>query len=1072
MNLIVNVDSKLTHQQILEKIIPIYEDEIGCEAVCFINNDICIGDQFIIPDSLNQKHQNPEFFTKLHNGNFAKEKFAYDNFNDLHYYAYQLSELGWLILIDKYQLSDVLLENFNKPIIYLKSKLELACKTKSTNQLEKRLDTQSELVNEILSGVIIVKLDGSLFYLNKIAKKWTGIDDENLNDFKIFDIEENFKDHEEHKWLEHVEELKLVDDLKVEGEIRNVRNNKITFTDVSLKYFSINNKEFIIANLIDTTEKLSSKKKLGEEIELQDLLLKIAGKYLNINYSKIEETIQKSLGEIGTYIDADRVYIFDYNFKTETCSNTFEWCAKNISPEKDNLQDIPIKFFPEWIEKHRKKEPFIIDNIDELPDSGEQGLKAILSAQNIKSLITLPMLEGDNLLGFVGFDSVYDFKKYSTREIKLLSLFSHMLVNIQVRKQWENNFMTQRNRYRSIINNVNLGLIEVNKDFEIKFVNENFCNLLNYNAEELMNVNSLNTFLDSDAQLNLYEKLISLKEGENISLELRLFNKQKIQKPVFISICALIDKFNQTKGYLGSLIDLEEQKTIEQDLKTAKDKAEIASRAKETFLANISHEMRTPLHIINGTLSEVLKTDTNEHQSFLLKRGNLASNHLLNLVNNVLDIAKINSDEIQLIYKIESLYKTTEEVYNMLKPLADDKQIIFNFHFNLNLEVQFLFDAQKLNQVLINLISNAIKFTDNGSVDFYISQVNDCNKYSTIRFVIQDSGIGMTHDFKKDLFESFKREINFNVNAESGTGLGMPISKRLIKLMGSEIKVKTKKNYGSEFYFDLKLKKVFTETDPKNNKFDFENIAGKNILVTEDNLISQFLIEKKLKRQGANISKCNDGLEAIKLLKKQSFDLLLIDMQMPNLNGLETVKIIREELELEVPIVVITANVYSRDINKFKKYNIKDFVLKPFKDEDLYSSVSRVLEEKSSMLIPENDLKNTEETYLTETLLEIADDDIEFFNELKEIFQATIKETLIDMKLNMRQKNSEAILKILHKIKPSLIDLKQTDAVSRIRSIEQKDIKSYHEISENIEDIFKILTVLYSEIKDLEIPIP
>lgn len=1066
LNLIFPINSGLTQSEILEKAIPIYKDELGCESVCFIDKENHAGEDFIIPEVLDSKFQNPEFFNKLFYEEHIGERFSFDHLNDFNYYAFQLTAFGWLILITEYQLSKLLLNNFQKPLIYLNNVLELAAKTKSSQRIEEKLNVHTELVNEILSGIIITNLDGSLFYLNKVAKKWTGIGDSNLKDYKIFDIEENFKDQDEQKWLDHVEELKQIDDLKVEGEIIHVETDQITFADVSLKYFSMDNQEFIIANLIDTTEKINSKNKLQEELELQDLLLKIAGNYLNINYERIEETVQQSLSEIGSYVNADRVYIFDYNFKTETCSNTFEWCASDISAEINNLQDIPIEFFPEWIEKHQKKEAFVIENVGELPDTGEQGLKAILSAQHIKSLITLPMFDGDHLMGFVGFDSVFQYKKYTTREIRLLSLFSHMLVNIQIRKQWENNFRTQRDRYRSLINDVNLGLIEVDKDFKIKFVNENFCKLLGYEAHELSDQNCLTTFFEPKVQSDLYDNLISLKEGENISLELSPFDKQKRKKPVFISICVLIDKFNNTKGYLGSLVDLEDQKAIEKNLKIAKDKAEIASKAKETFLANISHEMRTPLHIINGTLNEVLKTDLDSEQSYLLGRGNLASVHLLNLVNNILDIAKINSEEIHLNYRPDILYKTTNEVFNMLRPLAKDNQIDFNFHFNLDSKAKLIFDAQKLNQVLINLISNAIKFTKDGSVDFHVDAVKELTTFTILRFRIKDTGIGMTEEFQKDLFENFKREVDFGIINEHGTGLGMPISKRLISLMGSEIKVKSKKYKGSEFYFDLKFKKVLIDEDEKHDDQNFKNIAGKHILVVEDNLMSQFLISRKLKRQGALISKCDDGQEAIDILEKKSFDILLIDNQMPNLNGLETVKIIREKLNLNVPIVIITANVFSGDLNKFKRYTIEGFIYKPFKDDILFATLHKVLDTKSIISKPESSVKDSGKLYTRERFMEAADNDMQFLNELMETFQIIIDEALENMKLNMVLENQEALLRVLHKIKPSLIDLKLTDAVLKIRNIEKKDITTYHEASKDFEEIYSVLRKIKSEVKE------
>lgn len=196
--------------------------------------------------------------------------------------------------------------------------------------------------------------------------------------------------------------------------------------------------------IMDRTAEYSSKETLAQELRLQETLIDIASTYINLDTKDLENTINRSLEKMGLFVSADRAYIFDYDFVKETTSNTFEWCNTGIDPEIDNLKDVPIEFIPHWIEYHRKNEAFYVPNIQELEDDGEGGLRSILEPQGIKSLMAIPMLDGDELVGFVGFDSVMDYHIYSEKEKRLLFLFGQMLINIRNRQKWEINLICRK----------------------------------------------------------------------------------------------------------------------------------------------------------------------------------------------------------------------------------------------------------------------------------------------------------------------------------------------------------------------------------------------------------------------------------------------------------------------------------------------------------------------------------------------------------------------------------------------------------------------------------------------------
>jgi len=393
--------------------------------------------------------------------------------------------------------------------------------------------------------------------------------------------------------------------------------------------------------MMDRTNEHFAQENLDQEVRLQEALIDIASTYINLDPKDVEHVINHSLEKMGLFVSADRAYIFDYDFVMESTSNTYEWCNEGIEPEIDNLQQIPIEFFSQWVEKHKAGEAFYISDVSKLEDETEGGLKSILEPQGIKSLIAIPLLDGKELIGFVGFDSVKNLYNYSDKEKSLLFLFGQMLINIRNRQKWDNQLRLQEEKYRNIIANINLGLLEVDLHDVIIYANQTFCDMSGYNLAEIKGKQAANLFVVEGQKDIIYKKNHSRLESKSDSYEIEILNKTGERRWWFISGAPNYNDKGKLIGSIGIHLDITEQKQLETELEKAKSFEEAAAKAKELFLANMSHEIRTPLNVIIGMIRQLSKENLTTKQHFYVNQSESSAKHLLTILNNVLDIAKI-----------------------------------------------------------------------------------------------------------------------------------------------------------------------------------------------------------------------------------------------------------------------------------------------------------------------------------------------------------------------------------------------------------------------------------------------
>ncbi|MGB0451336.1 MAG: response regulator [Flavobacteriaceae bacterium] len=383
------------------------------------------------------------------------------------------------------------------------------------------------------------------------------------------------------------------------------------------------------------------------------------------------------------------------------------------------------------------------------------------------------------------------------------------------------------------------------------------------------------------------------------------------------------------------------------ELQMAKEKAEKASMVKAEFLSTITHELRTPMYAVTGLTHLLLEENPKPEQKEHLSSLQFSSEYLLNLINNILDLNKLEANKVEIEKTTFNLRKRLNDVLIALKKSAEDRKNSLKLEFDPDIPDKLDGDSVKLSQVLINLIGNSLKFTQNGDVVIRVSKLAEKNNKITLHFEIEDNGVGISKKKQKSIFESFS-QASLQINRKfGGTGLGLSIVKSLLELMGSRIQLESQLGKGSKFWFDLVLEVSAQDaTEEKGQKHLDENEYGlfenKHILVVEDNKINQMITRKILEKRNIKCQVADNGMDAIKLVETNDFDVVLMDIHMPGISGIEATQKIRK-FKPQLPIIALTAVTIEENLDEFYRVAFNEIIPKPFKTEEFFEKIHRSL---------------------------------------------------------------------------------------------------------------------------------
>jgi len=665
---------------------------------------------------------------------------------------------------------------------------------------------------------------------------------------------------------------------------------------------------------------------------LESVIMHIASRFINVPLNEYESRLNEALELIGRFLDIDRVYMFAYDFENYTTSNLFEWCNEGVQPEIDNLQNVSIDdIFDEWLTMHLNKKMVIYEDVDKLDH--DSTIYQILKPQGIISICTIPLISHNDCLGFVGFDDVREKRKWSDNDFKLLTVLSELIVNTMIKQR-----------------------------------NDETLNILRENAIQ-------------------------------------------------------------------------------------------ANQAKSRFLAHMSHEIRTPLNGIHNAFYLLSQSNSEQEKQDYIQIAQTSLDYLTSIVNNVLDITRIEAGKMNVNYNKVDLEFEIVKTLRSLRLSMKQKSLRCIFEFDHSISQVVIIDMQKLNQILINLVNNAIKYTQDGFIKVSVS-VKKEGVLSNLLLSVEDNGVGISFEDQKRITEAFFQSTSQS-SSVVGSGLGLSIVNQLVELMGGKLKISSTPHVGSIFEISLplvfgdsitlekmyksimiltddaafyskyqpffnnfadqvvlysdvlyentydlmiiddqimqnnmdKVEQIFDKfqqtqkimiTDNKQKKSSMTNVLEtpmskkdfvqfiKNrltenvenlqtsklyhghVLVVDDNKINRDALNAIITKHGITCHLAESGYQAIDMCKMNQYDLILMDIQMPLIDGYETAMQIRasQKHQIKTPIVAITANVFLSEYDSKMATHIDSILFKPIKMDELLSLFDKYLKKAIVHQIP------------------------------------------------------------------------------------------------------------------------
>lgn len=637
---------------------------------------------------------------------------------------------------------------------------------------------------------------------------------------------------------------------------------------------------------------------------------------------------------------------------------------------------------------------------------------------------------------------------------------------IHKRRQAEAAIKTSEEKYRGVIENMELGLIEMDLEGRIVSAYDQFCKMLGYNLGELLGRKLIDFVTDEGSRKILEEQEIKRKQGEFGVYEVQLRTSTSEIVWMIISGAPVFNQYREVSGSLAVHFDITHRKEIEAELKAARTKAEHSLKSKELFLANISHEIRTPMNAIIGMSRLLSSTILDTTQQDYLKAIRTSSDGLLVIINDVLDMSKIESGKFTTEEIPFDLRRLVTDLERALAYKAEEKGIFFETRVDDRLHDTHIGDPTRINQVMVNLVSNAVKFTESGGVTFEVNLAQSLAGKDAICFAVTDTGVGIEKDKLGTIFENFTQADETISRKFGGTGLGLAICKELVNIFGGQLEVESEPGKGSTFSFTITLDHGEKEHMATDAPIEDQLLDGCRVLLVEDNELNRFLAITILKKWNAVVDVANNGLIAVQKVKDNDYDIILMDMQMPELDGVGATKVIRNELNREVPIIALTANAIKGERDKCINAGMNDYVSKPFEPAELYGAIVRLTKGKLNKeeFLPMGDAPR----FSLSKLKEIYRDNEEEMLETVQIFISQMRVDVEEISRKAAEGDREGVQDLAHKMRPNfeLFQIKEVVEDMQFLELNARKVQS-EEILDRVSKLEEVAKKISSDLKKI-----
>ncbi len=686
--------------------------------------------------------------------------------------------------------------------------------------------------------------------------------------------------------------------------------------------------------------------------------------------------------------------------------------------------------------------------------------RSAASALGLKLGVAIPVLSEGKVLAVMEFLAT----KARAQDQGLLEVIASVggqLGTLMLRKRAEQALRSSEEKFRALAETANDAIISADQEGNIIHWNKGAERTFGYTAGELLGM-PLTLIMPGgfrDAHRQGMRRHPSTEEAHVVGKTVELGGRRKDGSELPLELSLASWKTGEGTFLTGIIRDITDRKRAEAELRKAKEAAEAATRAKSTFLATMSHEIRTPINGIIGMTELALDTPLNGEQHEYIETVRDSSLHLLHLINDILDFSKIDAGKLEMDLAEFHLRPTLESVLKPLRARAQQKDLRLNLEIEPQAETNLIGDSVRLGQVVLNLVGNAIKFTERGSVTLRVTEAETEHDHTSLQFSVSDTGIGIPADKHQLIFDSFTQADGSTTRKYGGTGLGLAISRRLVEMMGGRIWVESEVGKGSTFHFTARFGLPQPQQDelaseapaqragslPSEGRLGDERDGTEKdrrklrILLAEDDRVNELVAVRALEKQGHTVVVAANGVEALAAQDRATFDLILMDVRMPEMDGIEATRAIRDREKMSgghIPIVAMTAHAMQADKQRCAAAGMDGYLSKPVRIQELYATIENVVQARPRCAAPDGGQNPSPDDANNRLDMTAVDGDAELLAELAVLFLVDCPKRMSAIRAAISRGDASALEVAAHALKGSMSNFTDNGPLETARRLE------------------------------------